>query len=378
MTERGTDNALQVSFARTGELDARRAVEEIAAQLGRQEASAVTFFVSPKVDFPEFVDRLSREVPGPSIGCTTAGEVCAQDGHCEDGVVATAVRSPRFELSAALVEDAAGFNASQAVQIKHLLEGRTGVPPSFGLLLVDGLSMAEEQVSAVLSHTLGDVPFVGGSAGDDLKFERTWVAANGAAAHNAAAVGVVRTSHPFRLFHSHHFEATSERLVITKAVPSERRVTEVNGEPAAEGYAKAVGLEIDQLSPSIFAEHPVMLSIGGEYYVRSIQKVNPDGSLTFFCAIDEGLVLRVAKGRDLPERLGQQLDALESQLGDIGLVIGFDCILRRLELLNRGQRDEVAATIGRVPFIGFSTYGEQYNGLHVNQTMTGVAIGRAA
>jgi hypothetical protein len=24
---------------------------------------------------------------------------------------------------------------------------------------------------------------------------------------------------------------------------------------------------------------------------------------------------------------------------------------------------------------GFSTYGEQYNGLHLNQTFTGVAIG---
>jgi hypothetical protein len=25
--------------------------------------------------------------------------------------------------------------------------------------------------------------------------------------------------------------------------------------------------------------------------------------------------------------------------------------------------------------VGFSTYGEQYNGIHVNQTFTGVAIG---
>jgi hypothetical protein len=26
--------------------------------------------------------------------------------------------------------------------------------------------------------------------------------------------------------------------------------------------------------------------------------------------------------------------------------------------------------------VGFSTYGEQFNGIHVNQTLTGVAIGR--
>ena len=28
-----------------------------------------------------------------------------------------------------------------------------------------------------------------------------------------------------------------------------------------------------------------------------------------------------------------------------------------------------------LPFVGFSTYGEQFNGIHVNQTLTGVAIG---
>ena len=26
--------------------------------------------------------------------------------------------------------------------------------------------------------------------------------------------------------------------------------------------------------------------------------------------------------------------------------------------------------------VGFNTYGEQFNGMHINQTMTGVAIGR--
>jgi hypothetical protein len=29
-----------------------------------------------------------------------------------------------------------------------------------------------------------------------------------------------------------------------------------------------------------------------------------------------------------------------------------------------------------VPIVGFSTYGEVYGGLHVNQTLTGVAFGR--
>jgi len=45
----------------------------------------------------------------------------------------------------------------------------------FGLLLVDGLSMLEEQVIASLYNQLGNVPLVGGSAGDDLQFRKSQV-----------------------------------------------------------------------------------------------------------------------------------------------------------------------------------------------------------
>ena len=52
----------------------------------------------------------------------------------------------------------------------------TGV---FGILFVDGLSMLEEKVAAWLFSAFEDIPIVGGSAGDDLRFERTGVYADG-------------------------------------------------------------------------------------------------------------------------------------------------------------------------------------------------------
>jgi len=362
--------------ARSTVHDPAQAVEELRAQLGDEPGAALVYFVSPKIDFAIFAELFHKAMGTPSIGCTTAGEVCSALGHCEDGIVATIIRSPSFGFETTLIEDATHFDAVRAEEeISPMLEGDD---PAFGIVLIDGLSAAEEQVCASLANALRGVPFVGGSAGDDLNFQNTWVAVDGRVAQNAAAFAVVRTSHPFRVFQAHHFEPSAERLIITGAVPSERRVTEINGEPAAEGYANALGLTVDQLTPEVLAERPVMLSIGGEYYIRSIQKVNDDGSLTFYCAIDEGLVVRIANGGDLPDVLEQQLDGLNTDMGDIGLIIGYDCIQRRLELLNRGQRERVHEVIRGYPMIGFSTYGEQLNGLHMNQTLTGVAIGKAA
>ena len=40
--------------------------------------------------------------------------------------------------------------------------------------------------------------------------------------------------------------------------------------------------------------------------------------------------------------------------------------------------DRVEALVRENHVIGFSSYGEQYGGVHVNQTLTGVAIGQLA
>ncbi len=249
---------------------------------------------------------------------------------------------------------------------------------AFALVMSDGLSMSEERLVGGLSASMGAVPLVGGSAGDDLAFRQTSVACMGETVSRGAALALVETDHPFQAIHAHHFRATEERLVITDAEPGRRRVYEINGLPAAQGYAAAVGLRVEQLSPEVFSAHPLMLKIGGSYFIRSIQRANDDGSLTFFCAIDHGMVLRVADGRGLVESLGAQMGRVQQQVRDPCLTIGFDCVLRRLEVLSRDLRTPVTDCVRNSNLIGFSTYGEQYNGLHVNQTLTGVALGNAA
>jgi hypothetical protein len=115
--------------------------------------------------------------------------------------------------------------------------------------------------------------------------------------------------------------------------------------------------------------------IDGTDYVRSIQKANADGSLTFFCAIEEGVVLRVAHGDDIVKNLQQTFDKLRAQIGEPQLVIGCDCVLRNMELSQNGLKEVVGDLFKHNHTIGFSSYGEQIHGVHVNQTLTGIAIG---
>jgi hypothetical protein len=112
--------------------------------------------------------------------------------------------------------------------------------------------------------------------------------------------------------------------------------------------------------------------------VRSIGKLNEDGTLQFFCAIDEGIVLTIATGVDLIQNLESAFANVRDVVGEPQLVLGCDCLFRRVETDRDGTREAVGRIFAENKVIGFATYGEQYNAMHVNQTFTGVAIGRRA
>ena len=56
------------------------------------------------------------------------------------------------------------------------------------------------------------------------------------------------------------------------------------------------------------------------------------------------------------------------------MVLGFDCILRRLALEREGLAQRMSDLLARYRVAGFNTYGEQHSGMHVNQTFVGLAF----
>lgn len=369
-------NRLDVRTGYSCNPDEVGAVRELREALGSgPDLAAVLFFCSSRFDLDVLGRELGRAFPSKLVGCTTAGEV-SPAGYVEHSLTGVAIHSPDLVQHTFLLRDLKGV-ADEARRVHtEIARIRARDPrPGFALLLVDGLSGMEELVTAHLSSALGTLPLVGGSAGDDMAFRQTHVFAEGRFHTGAAVLSLFLTDLPFREFRTQHFVATEEKLVITSADTEHRIVREINGGPAAWEYARAVGLEVAQLEPMIFAKYPVMLQVGDEYYIRSIQRVNADGSLTFFCAIDEGLVLTIARGEDLVQNLEDSLQRLERELPDPKLILGCDCILRRLEMKETGVLERVSEIARRHRFIGFSTYGEQVGAVHVNQTFTGVALG---
>ncbi|WP_204271843.1 FIST C-terminal domain-containing protein, partial [Escherichia coli] len=72
------------------------------------------------------------------------------------------------------------------------------------------------------------------------------------------------------------------------------------------------------------------------------------------------VVLTLARHCDLVESTRAELDRIDAAVGGIDLVIGFECVLRRLDADSRQLRQGVAELYRRYSVVGFETYGEQF------------------
>lgn len=361
--------------------DADEAIAELKGGISGCDAALIAVFVSSNLPYAEIVKSLSAAYPDAKlVGCTTAGSL-TPDGYEADGSIVIAFDRSAFSFETCLLTDLRNYSMAgggEAIERSYFHLLRQLEPERenfFAMLLIDGLSRREEEIAASAYAALDEVPIFGASAGDNLNFDATQIFHDGAVLEDSALVVIGASSRRMEVFKLEHFLPTDRKIVVTDADPDQRLVRTINAEPAAEEYARLVGVSPTDLTPETYAANPLLVRIGGEYHIRAIQKADSDGALHFYCAVDKGVVLTLAHPEDMRDNLVQNMERLSTRLGGLEIAVCFDCILRRLEAERLNIKPDLLDIFSRYSMIGFNTYGEQYRFLHLSQTLTGLAIG---
>ncbi len=299
-------SACGIRVASSALASTRDAVAELRARLGSADFQHIIAFFATDHDADTLVAALAEAFPGvPVSGCSTAGEI-GPSGMTQGGVLLIAFPHAGFRVHGELIADIDRFGVERATEAARRLKAQVcdaiGPPSRRQCLCAAARRRAIQRRGDHRRRDplgLDDIQLVGGSAGDGLAFRRTTLIHDGRAAQRAAILLMIESDFPFRVFKTQNFEPTPIKLVVTAADTENRIVHELNAEPAAREYAAAIGLLPDDLGPFSFASYPLVVKVGGDYYCRSIRNMNPDGSLSFFCAIDEGLVFTVARPQDM-------------------------------------------------------------------------------
>jgi len=358
----------------------RDVANEILANVKCDEIELLLFHTSTLFDLDTVAKEISARFPHVNIvGCTSAGEF-NKNGYGTEKLLAVAFLKNEFSIATALVPNLGEVNFDEAHDIasglRRALQGRKrryDTEQHFVISVLDGLTRHEEHFLETFATAFGNIPHLGGSAGDDLKLEATYVFYNGEFHRDAAVLLLVGTGKPFTVFSIDHINSPVSKLVVTHADPESRTVYEINGEPAAQYYASLLGMKAEDLTPDVFSMFPLAVMVGGKYFIRSIQKVDlATNAITFYCAVDIGIILTFVQMGDCIEALESKLDKLRAQLGEPEFVYACDCFLRRLEIQQGKNDHEIRRLQQMYNVAGFNAYGEHIHSVHLNQTFTGV------
>lgn len=362
---------MTITVSSSADADPKTAASAIASDFKGLDPVLVVFFASSEYN-PEAVSKAMKNAfpQATVLGCSTAGEIIS--GKMQKGsLVAMALEKDVVRRVRADFIDIKDRKSPAKVLI-GLAETFGSKPLDLapdrylGMVLVDGLSCAEEQLMEKFGDLL-DITVIGGSAGDDLAFSRTWVYLDGKAATASAVIALIETACPFDVIKTQSFCGTKKELVPTAVDEVSRKVLEFNGKPAVTAYSEATGTSPDDIA-SQFMKHPVGLMSGGEPFVRSPQRVE-GSSICFYCQIRKDIGLELLTSTDIVEDTKKALLEMERKRGPLRGIINFNCILRTLELEQGKKTEAYGKLFTDIPTVGFSTYGEEYIG-HINQTAT--------
>ena len=372
--------ATGIFTAHSDAADSVAALAECRAQLPTEEAEFVLLLHGPNHTGDVMERELSAHPGTPVFGCSTAGEIVPA-GYRENTMSAICFSREHFTCVARSIDGLGEFGFRQARQLVTSMQSvlRRRAPaanPSntFALLLIDSTGKAEEFVAAALGSELGNVHLVGGSAGDNWQLGPTPVLFDGRFCHDCAVVLLVHSTLPFSHHNFHNFVATDRRGVITAATASERLVHQINGAPAMQEYARLCDMQPGELDREHLAVHPAIITVGDRAYPRGFTEILEDGSLRSACAIDEGVVFRVAAQVDYIKQMESALHQIQQDLGSTMLVLTFECAARKQMVEQYKLQQRVSQLFSEFNIWGFSCMGEQSNSLNMNNSFNCLAF----
>ncbi|MDP2664538.1 MAG: FIST N-terminal domain-containing protein [bacterium] len=341
------------------------------AQNKKPELTVV--FASVSFDQQELLKGV-REASGgaPLVGCSDAGEV-TNDGPSQHSVGVMAISSDQIDFSTGLGRDVkkGAREAGQAVA-KEVQEKAKNPLKAF-IMFPDVLTGNGADIVRGALDVLGEhFPVVGGAAGDDFLFEKTYEYRDEEAA--SGAVGGVGLTGKFSMGAGvrHGWVPIGVPMKVTKSEGSV--VHELDGRPALSIYEDYFGDKAGDLRKEPLARmaitYPLGIKLPGmdEYLIRDPITVDEKGAITCAAEIPEGSEIRLMIG-STEKAVEAAQDAAHKLMGDFEkqgskprFVLMFNCIARE-KLFAQRANEEIQAVmeiIGKdVPLLGFYTYGEQ-------------------
>jgi hypothetical protein len=394
----GIHAGVGISHHRNPKVAGQEAANQALEAAGVEEPDFALMFATVGHDQQALVEAVREATHGAALcGCSAEGIIAAGEADESNFSVAVmAIRSDRLRFSNGVVtglkEDPAQAGRAIAEAIQPEVDS-----DALGLLLFpDGITVNFDRLVAGLQDQLGlahQLPLLGGTAGDNMEFKRTYQYCNDEVVSDGVAWALLSGQAHVAWAVNHACVPIGVEYKVTRCEGNV--IYEIDGKPALDivkDYLTEEGIEEWARAVVTFPfgfRVPGYMEDYDQYVIRAMLggKDDATGSVTIPTEVSEGVSIWVTR-RDY-EKLANGIDRvaedIKAQLGGnpARLVLQFDCAGRGRIFLREEQKLRLLETLRQqvgpaVPWLGFYTFGEispvgEHNCFH-NYTVVLVAI----
>ncbi|MEA3499052.1 MAG: FIST N-terminal domain-containing protein, partial [Campylobacterota bacterium] len=323
------------------------------------------------------ISNILNNLPNAKIiGSTTCGEI-SNNGSLDNSTVISFSKFSQTTLETKLIKyDKSSFTTGQ----NFIKMFNNSDDLKLLISFTDGLNTNGEEFLNGITSINDKLVISGGMAGDNSKFEDTFVFTQDEIT-SKGAVGVALYNKDLNIHtdYSFNWETVGKKHIIEKSVKN--RVYQISGMSTVEFYKYYLGDDIGKLLPAIGIEFPLVIKRDGLNIARAVLAKHDDGSLSFAGNIEEGSEVQFGHG-DVQMIINKGLENVKEIIEHpIESIFIYSCMARKA-LLKEDINLEILPLKELAPISGFFTYGEFYhncknnncNNQLLNQTMTVLAI----
>lgn len=381
---------ISMKTARSSAADPETVADELLDQLGSATPKLVTLFANRDRDQQALNAAIRKRLGKDTrlLGATSAREIDSEGMH--DGTVVLGALEGDFEvgigLGKGISSDALGAGSTAMKDACDQLGSRPqDLDPSqhVGIVIDDGYRYKKEELlMGALSKNQGLI-LVGGGAStpeQDPEKQSSELHVDGEVATDSFLVAMIKTEAPFAALRHHAYTPTGQTLTITKVSDDGNCALEIDGEPAAQRYADLLGVGTDELEfgmPKGFAQKPLALKVGREFFLRSPWKPLPDGSILFANLLEEDSTYELMELGDMPSMTEDFMaNVIPQKVDNPTAALHFHCSGRQWLADGTDTRTALSKAFEKGPTCaGLNVFFEMYCGFHINTTLTSLVFG---
>jgi hypothetical protein len=238
----------------------------------------------------------------------------------------------------------------------------SGIDNGTVFVFPDGFSSNISEMIRGLYNKMGPgYRYVGGGAGDNLKFFKTYQFTEKGIGTDSLAVALV-SGIDFQTAIGHGWKPIGDPLVITLA--KGKKLLEIDGSPAFDAYTE----RFNEITADTFPEYGMKYPLGfpdisGNYFIRDPLILNPDKTIDYVTEVPNNAVGSFMQGQieELIEESGNVANTAVSGMISPQFALVCECVSRYL-LMGEDFEKELKVmheSIGKqVALIGVLTFGE--------------------